>query len=232
MTRIIATALILTAMIANGGAFTPSSTARQRVPCHGSQLLSNTLIRQQSTRQQSLSSTSNRLIIGAITRLYEHPNQHEPQSTTDISRRVWLKDTLTSLALGLTTVAPRSALAKEPKLDPATAREKILFELDNAQGGIAFLQDALTRGDTKTVLEFTKSYDTVLRKAYMGAVKKTLADGDKATALSNAVTFDLIGINKASRPGQVSGEQAQKYLDELKADVRAFLDLSVAAVEK
>jgi len=48
---------------------------------------------------------------------------------------------------------------------------------------------------------------------------------DAALGLSNAVTFDLIGINRASREGRVSEEDGRRYLGELRADVEKFLEL-------
>jgi hypothetical protein len=38
-------------------------------------------------------------------------------------------------------------------------------------------------------------------------------------------TWDLIGMNRASRPGQENQEEAIKYLGLLKSDIRVILDL-------
>ena len=43
--------------------------------------------------------------------------------------------------------------------------------------------------------------------------------------MSNAVTWDLIGINRASRPGKEDREEQLRYLEELKSDVAKFLEL-------
>jgi hypothetical protein len=62
----------------------------------------------------------------------------------------------------------------------------------------------------------------------MGAAKKRLPKGpwrDKGTELCNAVTFDLIGINRSSRKGQENAQEAERYLDELVRDARGMLAL-------
>ena len=47
----------------------------------------------------------------------------------------------------------------------------------------------------------------------------------KATEYANAVTFDLIGINRSCRKDQESLESANKYLQELRDDTNKFLAL-------
>jgi hypothetical protein len=148
-------------------------------------------------------------------------------NTNSQSRRAVLGTIATSACLLLPSA---SAHAKPPPLDPTTARTRLEYELHDPNGGIATLQHAIDQGDFARLLEFTKTYDQVLRKQYMGALKKVVVNGTQATSLSNAVTFDLIGINRSSRPGQTSVEQAQKYLNELKVDVQAFLDLSTTTM--
>jgi hypothetical protein len=62
----------------------------------------------------------------------------------------------------------------------------------------------------------------------MGKAKKLLQDKEvksQATEFANAVTFDLIGINRSSRKGQENVESANKYLQELRDDVNKFLAL-------
>jgi len=128
--------------------------------------------------------------------------------------------------IGTTTafLFPSIAQAKE-KLSPQDALERIRQELQDPKGGIAYLEEALKKENYSDILEFTKTYDQVLRKSYMGQAKKLILDKDKATSLCNAVTFDLIGINRNSRPNQESQVDAQKYLQELQNDVKAFLEL-------
>lgn len=48
---------------------------------------------------------------------------------------------------------------------------------------------------------------------------------DESVLMSNAVTWDLIGINRASRPGKENREEQLKYLEELKNDIVKFLTL-------
>lgn len=113
-------------------------------------------------------------------------------------------------------------------------------EATSPQGGVAYLRDQLSNRDFPAVLEFTKTYDGVLRKRLLGRAKKQLELSSNefvsnpqqqkellvlATNIANAVTFDLIGMNRSSRPGQESAEQAAKYLQELQDDLQRFLDL-------
>mmetsp|Transcript_7459 Transcript_7459/g.11483 ORF Transcript_7459/g.11483 Transcript_7459/m.11483 type:complete len:86 (-) Transcript_7459:67-324(-) len=82
-------------------------------------------------------------------------------------------------------------------------------------------------------MEFTKLYDGAFRKAKMGRARKLLSDNklkDDAVLICNAVTFDLIGINKNSREGRENTEQAKVYLQELKVDVKRLLDLESTIV--
>lgn len=44
------------------------------------------------------------------------------------------------------------------------------------------------------------------------------------------MTFDLIGINRASRPGQEDKDEQLRYLQELKSDVEKFLELESTIV--
>lgn len=104
----------------------------------------------------------------------------------------------------------------------------IRFELENAEGGVAYMQGRIDGGDFEGLLDFSKSYDLEFRKRRFGAAKKLLQDKEvkaKATEYANAVTFDLIGINRSCRKGQESIESANKYLQELRDDVGKFLAL-------
>lgn len=110
-------------------------------------------------------------------------------------------------------------------MPPDEARQKIVDELHNPDGGFAYLHHCIDQQDFAKLLEFTKTYDQNLRKTAMGGLKALKVDSERATQLSNAVTFDLIGMNRASRPGQENAEQAAQYLKELERDVQLFLDL-------
>ena len=110
---------------------------------------------------------------------------------------------------------------------------RVRQELESEKGGVAYMQNCIDRRDFEALLEFTKQYDGQIRKAGMVGVKKMLTDKEQMkliTPLSNSVTFDLIGINRSSRPGAAAtadeaAEGANKYLQELRQDVQKFLDL-------
>jgi hypothetical protein len=119
-------------------------------------------------------------------------------------------------------------LATTPVLavEDNTAFDAVRRELNSPEGGIAYMQRCLEQDDFTALLEFTKTYDQVLRKGAMGQAKKSLLqEKEKATQYSNAVTFDLIGINRSSRPGKENASDAAKYLQELREDVQQFLEL-------
>ena len=82
-------------------------------------------------------------------------------------------------------------------------------------------------------MQYTKESDAYFRKAKLGKARKLLTDntlkGD-AILMSNAVTFDLIGINRASRPGQENREEQIRYLNELRKDIERFLELESTIV--
>ena len=104
----------------------------------------------------------------------------------------------------------------------------VRYELQNLKGGVAYMQGRIDNEDWLGLLEFTKTYDLEMRKLRMGRAKKLLQDKEikaKATSYANAVTFDLIGINRSSRKGQENVESANKYLQELREDMIKFLDL-------
>lgn len=106
--------------------------------------------------------------------------------------------------------------------------DAIRYELQSPEGGVSYMQARIDAQDWAGLLEFTKTYDQELRKLKMGKAKKLLQSKElkeKATEYANAVTFDLIGINRNSRQGQENVEGANKYLQELRDDVNTFLTL-------
>ena len=119
----------------------------------------------------------------------------------------------------------------EEETDPAVVQaafDAVRQQVFSDTGGVAQMQRYIDQRDFGALMEFTKTYDQVLRKGAMGKAKKLLADKqikEQATLYSNGVTFDLIGINRSSRPGQENAEQANKYLQELREDVQKFMDL-------
>lgn len=140
------------------------------------------------------------------------------QNENSSSSRRRCLETLLISSIG--TVLP--AFADEPSAFDAVRRE-----LNSPDGGIAYMQRCLDEKDFTGLLEFTKTYDQVLRKGVMGKAKKTLTEDlkDEAIKRSNAVTFDLIGMNRSSRPGKENAKDVGKYLQELRDDVQTFLDL-------
>eukprot|EP00535_Pseudo-nitzschia_heimii_P003160 CAMPEP_0197175408 /NCGR_PEP_ID=MMETSP1423-20130617/1632_1 /TAXON_ID=476441 /ORGANISM="Pseudo-nitzschia heimii, Strain UNC1101" /LENGTH=221 /DNA_ID=CAMNT_0042624559 /DNA_START=25 /DNA_END=690 /DNA_ORIENTATION=- len=158
--------------------------------------------------------------------------------SNDESRRQFLRKAPTpflSCMVGLRFLISQSSPALAADLSELPTREVVTecfdfirFELENPEGGIAYMQGRIDKEDLAGLLEFSKSYDLEFRKRRFGAAKKLLQDKEvkaKATEYANAVTFDLIGINRSCRKGQEDKESANKYLNELRDDVTKFLAL-------
>ena len=154
----------------------------------------------------------------------------------ELSRRGAIGRVLSSgAAILVSDVAfAQRASAKKPPPESITPKnvksafDAIRFELEDPAGGVASLESMISVKDFEGVMDFTKNYDGYFRKARIGRARKLLTDKkkkDDAVLMSNAITFDLIGINRASRPGQENQEEARKYLEELKADIQKILDL-------
>jgi hypothetical protein len=131
----------------------------------------------------------------------------------------------------LVQTLPVTAAETLPTTNPF---DSIRFELYDTHGGVAVMQKRLDDRDFEGLLDFTKEYDQVLRKKYMKNAKKLLPKelSDKATAACNAVTFDLIGINRNSRKGQENYDEANKYLNELKQDAELLLAMESSVVSE
>jgi hypothetical protein len=153
-----------------------------------------------------------------------------PPITTTTTRRAWLVNGSAAVTV---VVLPSSTAAFAEIADDtmslvdgdakAAAKEAVRVE---STKGIAYMRAQLEAKDYDSLLEFTKTYDLKLRKGYMGRAKKLMSgSSDVLTSLANAVTFDLIGINRNVRKGQVNPEQAAKYIQELQDDVNKFLAL-------
>jgi len=175
----------------------------------------------------------------------EQQQQHKiSPSTASSSGLLSRRQGLSAILAGGVTATAAMALGGSPSTARAAAEEvdreklKVAFarvrqELESEKGGVAYMQNCIDRRDFEALLEFTKEYDGQIRKAGMVGVKKMLTDKEQMkliTPLSNAVTFDLIGINRSSRPGAAAtadeaAEGANKYLQELRQDVQKFLDL-------
>ncbi|KAL7558973.1 hypothetical protein ACA910_006315 [Epithemia clementina (nom. ined.)] len=108
----------------------------------------------------------------------------------------------------------------------------IQAELDFKEGTqLALLQQAVENRQFAALLELTKSMDVSLRKQVLGAAKafvsaETVANSPTTpTQYCNNVTFDLIGMNRYSRPGQEQVEQVEFYFQQLQKDMRGLLHL-------
>jgi hypothetical protein len=125
--------------------------------------------------------------------------------------------------------AAESEMEELPSKESVSASfDSIRYELSDPNGGVAYMQGRIDQQDWAGLMEFTKTYDLELRKKRIGSAKKLLQSKDlkaQATEYANAVTFDLIGINRSSRKGQESVESANRYLQELREDVGKFLAL-------
>jgi hypothetical protein len=101
-------------------------------------------------------------------------------------------------------------------------------------GGVPYLEGLIQSSNWPEVKEFTKFYDSEFRKAKLGYVRKKImtskAQQQQATLMSNAVTFDLIGINRAARAQDQT--EALRYLGELKNDITTFLQYEAPLMEE
>ena len=144
----------------------------------------------------------------------------------------------TSISSSLATM-PLPAYAKEPP-PPITqeavteAFDAIRYELTNPSGVVGTLTNLINDGNSyEEVMQYTKESDAYFRKAKIGKARKLLTDKEIKSGsiqLSNSITFDLIGINRASRPGQEDKDVQLKYLEDLKKDIEQFLELEKTIV--
>ena len=91
------------------------------------------------------------------------------------------------------------------------------------------MQQKIAAKDYGELREFTKQWDLDFRKAVLGKARKAMPKGpdrDRAVLVANAVTFDLIGINKAIRNiGNEDDAEARRWFDTLVDDIRDYLTL-------
>ena len=151
--------------------------------------------------------------------------------TIEESRRSAIGKVLSSsvavLAAGIQPAAAKDKEAITPE-NVKAAFDAVRYELEDPAGGVQLIVGKINAEDYEAVMDLTKNYDGYFRKARVGRARKLVTDKklkDDALMTSNAISFDLIGINRASRPGQQNKEEALKYLGELKADVQKILDL-------
>mmetsp|Transcript_27311 Transcript_27311/g.33762 ORF Transcript_27311/g.33762 Transcript_27311/m.33762 type:complete len:217 (+) Transcript_27311:207-857(+) len=131
------------------------------------------------------------------------------------------------------SVASTSSAVHAKEVEPialSTVRDSFQAVRDELApgGGISRLALLVDEVDYENIMEFTQTYDFEFRKAKMGKARKFLTskeDKERAVSLCNAVTFDLIGMNKGCRPNQRNIDQVKTYLKELKVDIQSFLEL-------
>ena len=150
------------------------------------------------------------------------------------TRRQVMKQTVSLLAFtSATTLMSSPAEAKKDK-EPVTregitaAFQAVRDGLESPNGGVKQLQALVEKEDFAGIMEFTQNYDLEFRKAKMGKARKFMTskeEKDRAVLVCNAVTFDLIGMNKGSRPGQQDINQVKKYFSELETDINTFLEM-------
>jgi hypothetical protein len=156
----------------------------------------------------------------------------------EATRRNFIDQTIATAITATSLVFPlQPALAKEaPEITPETVKEAfdaIRNELTSSTGVVATLSNLIDNGSFEEILQYTKESDAYFRKAKLGKARKLLTDKDlkgESVLMSNAVTFDLIGINRASRPGKENREDQLRYLEELKKDIEKFLELEKTIV--
>jgi len=153
----------------------------------------------------------------------------------EISRRGAIKKAATvfivSSGVALSISSPADAKEKVPVTREAISQafQAVRYQLESPEGGVKTLEGLIAKGDFDEIMEFTKNYDLEFRKAKMVRARKlaltSKENKDRAISACNAVTFDLIGMNKGSRLGQQDMNEVKKYFEELKVDVATFLEM-------
>uniref|UniRef100_A0A7S1BQ70 Uncharacterized protein n=1 Tax=Corethron hystrix TaxID=216773 RepID=A0A7S1BQ70_9STRA len=154
-----------------------------------------------------------------------------------LSRRNFGTSSMASLIAAFIFTRSPAAHAKEEDAEVVTpemlteAFRAVSTEASSPTGGIASLAEALNDGNWPFVLEFTKDYDLSFRKLIMGKARKMIPKTTETNAklreqgllLTNGVTFDLIGVNRAARTKDA--DAAKKAYNLLIEDIQKFLDL-------
>lgn len=155
-----------------------------------------------------------------------------PNQSTIVDRRDVMSQMKSLLILSSVLTSANVAEAKDKKdLEPVsivTVRQSFDAVRQGLSSGYLDLGILVENEDYEQIMEFTQNYDMEFRKAKMGKARKFVtskAEKDKAVLICNAVTFDLIGMNKGSRVGQRDINQVKKYYEEMKIDIQRFLDL-------
>jgi len=161
---------------------------------------------------------------------------------TGISRKDYITKSL--FASGLVWGAQSSSAfafggkkEEEPPLTPEQISAKFKeVKADFEKDIFAVLQNYVRQGDWESIKNDTKFMDLEFRKAKMGGLRKALPKGvdpatrDRALELCNAVTFDLIEINKSARVADAA--RAEGALKILLDDVNAYLSLEKSIIDQ
>jgi hypothetical protein len=204
---------------------------------HGRPTTRSKLSSTSSTRSEFVhGSTTTRLLSQSAVCDDGHDDGNNGNEIQDNRRRILINQigmvvVAASLAFSPSNAIAASADDEEPLPTQQTVVDTfapIKYELNDPQGGVAYMQERINEEDWEGLMEFTKTYDLEMRKKLMGRAKKLFQSKtvkSDATTYANGVTFDLIGINRSSRKGQENVESANKYLQELREDVTKFLSL-------
>lgn len=155
------------------------------------------------------------------------------QASTSGDRRSFLTNAAASGVSAVMLSLPSPAFAKG-KPEPITAENvrdafaAVRFELEDSEGVVTKLDALVRKQNYEELIDFTRETDLYFRKIKMGRARKLLTDKslkDESVLMCNAVTFDLIGVNRSSRPGREDTEGALKYVEQMKIDIKKFLTL-------
>eukprot|EP00984_Skeletonema_dohrnii_P024788 scaffold13923_cov78-Skeletonema_dohrnii-CCMP3373.AAC.4 len=176
---------------------------------------------------------------GAICKSAQTSSHHATSTSLEATRRNFIDQSIATItATSAIIFSTQPAAAKEAPIEitPQIVQEAfdaIRNELTSSSGVVATLSNLIDNGSFEEILQYTKESDAYFRRAKLGKARKMLTDKDlkgEAVLMSNAVTFDLIGINRASRPGKENREDQLRYLEELKKDIAKFLELEKTIV--
>jgi hypothetical protein len=206
----ISLALMMISLVAPACSFTFSAVGKQNgVP---------SIVNAKNQRQQ-------------VTDLNMSSSSSSSMSDLPLGRRDIIKKAGSAFIFASVVSSSSPAQAKSKDKEPvalSTVRASFQAVRDELSVGYLELGELIAKEDYEAIMTFTQEYDLEFRKAKMGKARKFLTskeDKERAVSLCNAVTFDLIGMNKGCRPGQRNMDQVRKYYGELKQDIETFLEM-------